>query len=488
MGVVLKQSIQNTVVTYLGFLFGAINTLFLYTKILPDKYYGLVTFILASGAILMPLMAFGVHNTLVKFYSNHKEVEKDGFFTLMLLIPLLGILPVALVGLIWYEPIGDWVSQVNPMVKDYLWYVFFVGLAMAYFEVFYSWCRVYLKSVFGNFMKEVFARVGVSILLILFYFDVITLDIFFKCLVGLYLLRTVIIKIYAFTLRTPKLDFKFPVYTKEILSYSFLIILGGSAALILLEIDKVMLNQFISIENVAYYGVSVYIATVIIVPSRAMHQITYPLTAELLNLGDTAELDKLYKKSSLTLFIASGILFVLIILNLNDLYLMLPENYRNGFTIVFLIGLAKVMDSILGNINSILYNSDYYKTVLVFGVCLAALTILLNYLLIPKLGLEGAALASFVSIFIFNLVKVVFVKIKFGMLPFTSATFKVFATLVLLAVLFDLLQFQFHPIINIGLKSLLVMVMYVGILYRFNISEDVTGFLSKWLKKIPRSG
>ena len=483
MGVVLKQSIQNTVVTYLGFLFGAINTLFLYTKILPDRYYGLVTFILASGAILMPLMAFGVHNTLVKFYSNHKEVEKDGFFTLMLLIPLLGILPVALVGLIWYEPIGDWVSQVNPMVKDYLWYVFFVGLAMAYFEVFYSWCRVYLKSVFGNFMKEVFARVGVSILLILFYFDVITLDIFFKCLVGLYLLRTVIIKIYAFTLRTPKLDFKFPVYTKEILSYSFLIILGGSAALILLEIDKVMLNQFISIENVAYYGVSVYIATVIIVPSRAMHQITYPLTAELLNLGDTAALDKLYKKSSLTLFIASGILFVLIILNLNDLYLMLPENYRNGFTIVFLIGLAKVMDSILGNINSILYNSDYYKTVLVFGVCLAALTILLNYLLIPKLGLEGAALASFVSIFIFNLVKVVFVKIKFGMLPFTSATFKVFATLVLLAVLFDLLQFQFHPIINIGLKSLLVMVMYVGILYRFNISEDVTGFLSKWLKK-----
>lgn len=470
-------------VTYLGFFFGAINTLFLYTKILPDEYYGLVTFILASGAILMPLMAFGVHNTLVKFYSNHQEEEKDGFFTLMLLIPLLGILPVALVGFIWYDPIGDWVSQVNPIVKDYLWYVFFVGLAMAYFEVFYSWCRVFLKSVFGNFMKEVFARVGVSILLILFYFDVISLDVFFKCLVGLYLLRTIIIKIYAFTLRTPKLDFKFPPFTKEILSYSFLIILGGSAALILLEIDKVMLNQFISIENVAYYGVSVYIATVIIVPSRAMHQITYPLTAELMNLGNVEGLEKLYKKSSLTLFIASGILFVLIILNLNDLYLMLPENYRNGFTIVFLIGMAKVMDSILGNINSILYNSDYYKTVLVFGVCLAALTILLNYLLIPRLGLEGAALASFVSIFIFNLVKVAFVKMKFGIMPFTSATFKVFATLVLLAVLFDLLQFQFHPIVNIGLKSLLVIVMYVGILYRFNISEDVTGFLSKWLKK-----
>ena len=122
-----------------------------------------------------------------------------------------------------------------------------------------------------------------------------------------------------------------------------------------------------------------------------------------------------------------------------------------------------------------------------FGVCLAALTILLNFLLIPKLGMEGAAWASFVSIFIFNLVKLVFVKLKFGILPFTSATFKVFSTLVLLIVLFDFVQFQFHPLINIGLKSILVSVMYLGILYRFNISEDVSGILSKWLKKIPRS-
>jgi O-antigen/teichoic acid export membrane protein len=183
------------------------------------------------------------------------------------------------------------------------------------------------------------------------------------------------------------------------------------------------------------------------------------------------------------LFIASGILFVLIILNLNDLYLLLPESYRNGFIIVFLIGLAKVFDSLLGNNNSILYNSKYYKTVLIFGVCLAVLTIVLNFLFIPKWGMTGAALASFISIFIFNVVKLGFVKRKFGFLPFTGATLKVFATLLLLAVLFNMLQFSFHPIINILLKSILIVVMYVGILYRFEISEDVSGVLSKWLKK-----
>ena len=483
MGIVLKQSIRNTALTYVGFAIGAINILFLYPKILPDAYYGLVGVILATAAILMPLMTFGIHNTMVKFYSSQEEEKKNAFLTLMLLCPLIAILPLAAVTWFFYDAIASFLSKENEIVKDYVWYIFFVGFAMAYFEVFYAWCKVHLKSVFGNFLKEVFTRACVMVLLILYYFEVITLDFFLKALVVTYLLRTFIIKLYAYSLRSIKLDFNFPKATKKILSYSLLIILGGSAALVLYEIDKVMINQFVAIENVAYYSVAVFIATVIVVPYRAMHNITYPLTAGLLNVNDLPELKKLYQKTSLTLFIASGILFLLIILNLEELYTLLPEAYRGGFFIVLLIGLAKVFDSILGNNNAILFNSKYYKTVLLFGVCLAILTILLNLWFIPKYGTEGAALASFIAICLFNLLKLWYVHSKFTMQPFTGATVKVLGTLVALGVLFNYLQFTFHPIINIVLKSFLLTAMYVGILYRFKISEDVSGLIAKFLKR-----
>ena len=81
-----------------------------------------------------------------------------------------------------------------------------------------------------------------------------------------------------------------------------------------------------------------------------MHQISYPLTAQYLNTKNYIELDALYKKTSLTSFIAAGILFVLILLNIDDLYKILPEAYGGGFYIICLIGLAKVFDSVLGNI------------------------------------------------------------------------------------------------------------------------------------------
>ncbi|MEX0288714.1 MAG: lipopolysaccharide biosynthesis protein [Flavobacteriaceae bacterium] len=482
MGVVYKQSFKNTLITYVGFGIGAINTLFLYTRFLTDEYFGLVGVILSTSTVLMPILAFGVPNAMIKYYSSFEEGEqKDRFLSMMLVLPLIFIIPVACISYVANEAIGAFLARENAIVADYVWYIFLIGMAMAYFEVFYSWSKVQLKSVFGNFMKEVFVRAGVTLLLVLVYVEIITVISFLKALVALYLLRTVIMKWYAYTLKMPKLILKFPDNSTKILNYSALIILGGSTAVVLLEIDRFMINQFIEIENVAYYSVAIFIATVIAVPSRAMHQITYPMTAELLNGQDQKGLKQLYQKSSLTLFIVAGIIFLLILLNLNDLYQLLPEAYRGGFLIVLLIGLAKVFDALLGNNNAILYNSDYYRAVLLMGVILAATTILLNVWLIPIYGLIGAALASFIAICLYNISKLVFVQVKFHIQPFTSETFKVVCLLLLIAALFYVLQFPFHPVPNILLKSGLILAMYIGVLYRFKISEDVFGVLSKWL-------
>ena len=484
MGIVFKQSFTNTLITYIGFGIGAINQLFLYTQFLEAEYFGLVTVMFSASLILMPIMTFGVQNTLVKYYSSFKEEEsRDSFLLLMLLLPFVIILPLLGISFFAYDIIGSFISKTNSIVKEYVWYIFLIGFSLAYFEIFYAWARVHMKSVFGNFMKEIFTRVGTMILLVLVYLEILTVDVFLKAMVAMNLLRVVVMKFYAYRLRMPKLNFNWPENTTEILKYSALIVLGGSAAVVLLEIDKVMLNQYIPIENVAYYGIATYIAMVIIVPSRSMHQITYPLTAELINAGNMTGLKTLYQKSSLTLFIASGIIFLLIILNLNELYILLPEAYRGGFSVVFIIGLIKVYDSLLGNNNAILYNSEYYRIVLVMGVLLAIVTVLFNMWLIPNYGLEGAAIASLLAFFIYNTVKLIYVKAKFDMLPFTEDTLKVLGILLAIGIPFYFVNFSFHPIVNIILKGSFIAAIFIFAIYHFKISDDVTGVMNKVLKR-----
>ncbi len=484
MGIVFKQSLRNTIVTYLGFGIGAVNTLFLYTNFLTEAYFGLVGVILSTAAILMPLMAFGVPNTMVRYFSRYSDREaRASFLNLMLFLPLLLIIPIAAFSYVFQEVIAAFLSRKNEVVGNFIWYIFLIGLAMAYFEVFFAWSKVHMKSVFGNFMKEVFARLGVSAGLLMVFFEILTVDGFLIYLVVIYMLRTGIMKLYAYRLHMPSFSLKFPMNTKEIVNYSTLIILGGSVAVLLLEIDRFMINQFIAIENVAYYTVSIFIATVIAVPSRAMHQITYPMTAELMNNKALEDLKELYQKSSLTLFIVSGLVFLLVILNLTDLDELLPIPYRGGIIVVTYIGLAKVFDSLLGINSSILYNSKYYKGLLILGVLLAFLTILLNVWLIPVFGIEGAAIASFTAIAVYNIAKLIYVSVKFNMQPFTSETFKVLSLLILMAVIFYFVSFTFHPIVNIILKSALMSLFYFGILYRLRISEEIFQVLQKWLKR-----
>ncbi|MCF8273387.1 MAG: oligosaccharide flippase family protein [Flavobacteriaceae bacterium] len=479
MGVVVSQSIKNTVATYFGFGIGAINVLFLFTNFISDTYFGLITFMLSTANIMMPLMAFGTNNTLIKFYSIFKTRQsQNSFLTLMLFLPLAIIIPLGLIGHLSFNTISNWISQTNPIIKDYYWLIYVSAIAFAYFEVFYAWSRVQMQSVFGNFMKEVFHRIGTTILLFCLYYDFLNVEELIYSIVGIYLLRMIIMSIYAFGLRHPVLKFhKFKSLSK-VLKYTALIIVAGSVANLILEIDKFMLGYYVDIEKVAYYGVAIYIASVIGVPLRSLHQIISPVTAKLLNEKDIVELKKLYQKSSLNLYIISGFIFLLIILNINELYMLIPEKFSGGLIIVILIGVAKLMDSILGNNNAILFNSDYYRMALLLGVFLVIITIGFNIIFIPLFGINGAAFATFIAVLLYNLAKILFVQYAFKMTPFTIDTLKITGLIIASVLVFYFWEFPFHSIINIGLKTVLFSLFYGFIVYNFSFSDDITSILN----------
>lgn len=484
MGIVLKQSFKNTISTYLGFGIGAINTLFLYTNFLTDDYYGLVAFLLSAANIMMPFMAFGVHNAIIKFYSSFKSKHSiNSFLTMMLFLPLVFIIPMTLIGYVAYDTIGELLSKENPIVESYVWHIFILAIGMAYFEIFFAWSKVQMQTVFGNVMKEIFHRVCIMLLLFAVYLDWLTVYQFIWALVIVYVLRMLVMMLYAFSIRFPKIRLQKLETLPSILKYSTLMIIAGSVAMLILDIDKFMIGLMLEhIEQVAYYSVAVFIATVIAVPQRAMHQIMMPLTAKYLNENDTAALENLYKRSSMTLLVISGFIFLLIVLNINQLYEILPDEFTGGLFVVLILSLAKLYDNSLGNNNAILFNSDYYKMVLFFGVLLALMAIVLNYILIPIYGIEGSALATFLAITIYNTIKISFVKRKFNMQPFTWASLKIVATLIVLCIAFYFWEFPYHPVVNIALKSVFVGILYLIVIYKLNASEDVSSQIRKYLR------
>ncbi len=480
MGIVLNQSIKNTVITYFGFGLGAVNALFLYTNFLGKTHYGMVAFLLSASNIMMPLMAFGVHNTLIRFYSKcTSEAEREKFLSFMLLMPLLLIIPVTSITYFFYDEIAFFILKRNPEIKPFLWLIPIIGICMGYFEVYYAWVKVHMQSVFGNLINEVLVRLVIMGLLFSVHWNWLTKDGFIYALVGAYFLQLVAMKSYAMYVKAPKLQFKIPHNSKEIFGYSFFIILSGSVAVLLMDFDKVMIPAYENIGSNALYSVAIFIATVIAVPSRAMLQIIYPITAKLMSEEKHDELDDLYKKSAINLQVFGGFVMLGIFLNIKEIYQLIPAEYSGGILVVFLIGLSKFYDVILGNNNAIILNTKYYKTVLTFGLLLVVMMIVLNMIFIPMYGITGSALATLISVIIYNTIKLLFVVKKMDLFPFTIKTVHSFGILTAVFLLFYFWDFPFVPLLSIALKSVLITVVYGYLNYKLAISVEINQIIDK---------
>ncbi|MES2575453.1 MAG: oligosaccharide flippase family protein [Bacteroidota bacterium] len=494
MGIVLNQSLKNTIITYIGFGIGGFNTIYLYPVFLGATYYGLTNYIVSSANVIMPLFAIGMQNTLVKFYSQYQtHEERSRFLSFTVLFPLLFIIPLCLIGFFFFDEIVFFLSKKNIIVKNFIWLIPFIGVSMAYFEIFYAWLRVHMHSVFGNFIKEVALRLASLFLLIAVYYNWMSVEDFVYATAIVYFLALLVTMFYAFSVQKPHFQFTIPDNTKDVLVYTFYIILSGSVANLLLDGDKMILNQYMIIDNIAFYSVATYIALVISVPSRAMHQIVYPITAKLMHENKHDEMNILYKKTSITLQVVGGFVMLGIFVNINMLYEIIiqgikdpaeKELYLSGIVVVFMIGLSKYFDLILGNNNAIIFNTKYYRAVLFLGVLLVFLTIVLNMIFIPIYGIIGSAFATLLSITLYSVAKLLFVVKRLHLYPFTKQTlYSIYLTAVLFLV-FYFWDFPFHPIIAIGLKSILVTIAYVYLNYKFVISTEINQVIDLVLRKL----
>ena len=248
-----------------------------------------------------------------------------------------------------------------------------------------------------------------------------------------------------------------------------------------MDIDKFMLNQYLPIGEIAVYNVAIFTATVIAIPYRSMYQIVSPLTAQFMNQSKPKELSDLYKRSTVNTYFVSMVICVLIIVNAQQCYALLPDkDYSTGLTVLIIISIVKLSDALVGFSNAVLLNSPYYRTVLFLGVFLVIGTVLMNIWLIPLYGINGAGLATLIAFSSYNLLKSVFVYRKYNLQPFYKETLQTTLFGIVAIGGFFFWDFPFHPLVNISLKSLLVGGVSVFFLLKLGISEELIRLIRRF--------
>ena len=475
MGIVAKQTFLNVIIICIAFAIGGFNTLVFYPLFLSAENYGLVVFLLATSNLLMPLIGFGVHQTIIRFFSSYNtKDEQQKFMSSVILLPLFIALVVGGIGVVFYHSISAALSIQNPVIASYTWVIFAVAVATAYFEVFYAWARVQLQSVAGNALKEIFPRLYLFLLLMALYLFDLSFHCFIVALVSGYYLRLLLMIILANRFYPLRIRLFFPSDISSILTYSFTIFLAGSAGSLIIDIDKFMIPQLEEIKQTAFYAVAIFAATIVEVPARAMWQILSPLVATAVNENNFKEVNSLYRRSALNLVVVSGWFFLLINLNSEALFSLLPnEGYQKATFVVLYISLAKLITMIFGCGGAIISNSSFYQISLVFSVVMALGVSILNMVWIPLYGIDGAALATLVVVGLSIAVKVMYLQFKIKAHPLSWNLLKALISVAILYTSFQYIDWTLSPIIQIILTSAMVSCLYFLIVVQFKLSDDL---------------
>tara|TARA_B100001287_G_C22680820_1_gene530247 strand:+ start:986 stop:2392 length:1407 start_codon:yes stop_codon:yes gene_type:complete len=454
-------------------LVGAINTVLVYPNVFNDQpeHWGLLSILVGYATLLGTFTSLGVPRVFIRFFPSVKD--KGQFYFLCLITPLFGFLISFILYLLFKEELFLFL-RANSLLQENFFYVFVLVFFITFYEVLSSISRSYLDATTPIFLNEIFHKLYCLIVLLIHGFKLIDFTLFLQFYFFGFLLKFLIL--FAFQLLKGNLYLKFSIGAlkiKEIIVYGSYVLIGDASLIFISRLDMLMIGALLDLDQVAYYILAFYIGSAIKVPGKSIVSISVPLLAKALEEEDIKKIKSIYFKSSINQLIIGGLIFVCIWINIDAIFSILPEKFSHGKWVVLYIGLAQLFNVSAGLNGSIIVNSKYYKYDLITNLLLVVLTIVSNYFFIPKYGINGAAMATALSIFLFNLIRLILIKVKMDIQPFS---FKTLYTFLILLTLFGFSLFiplSGNLYFDIAWKTFFVFVTFIPLILALKLSEDI---------------
>jgi O-antigen/teichoic acid export membrane protein len=494
MGVIIRQGFKTAVASYLGLFLGMANVLFIYPRFLTEAEFGLTRVVLDTASLLINFTMLGTNTSLVRFFPRFQHLRGyGGYLFLMLTFPLVGYLIFCGVFFAFRDAILGLFVDESPMLVQYWPYLLLTTFFMAYMVVFDIYCRVHNRAFAPAMVREVGTKFLLAGSVVAYSLGWLSFEQMLTGIALTYLVATGVLLLYLWRngwlhLR-PQLRHYSRGFVAESLTYGGYTLVGGLGYLLAYRIDTIMIPIYLGLPAVAIYGVALGIARVMELPRLALGQISSPILNKALETGDYAEFRALYQKSAMTMVIITCLMGLMLWVNVEDFYTLMPNSaaFGQGRWLVLVFIISRLLENASGLSPEIVLFSSLYRHYVWLTGFLVAANLGLNIVLIPQLGLMGAAVATLVALLLDMLLRVWLIHWKFRAQPFTWGMLGIVAFTVGLWGLSLVLNVPTtHPlatVAEIGLRSALLTFAFVWVLHRSRLSPDFNQLVHALLRR-----
>jgi len=496
-GIVKKQSISLAVVSYIGVVIGYVNKVLLFPVFLTDPAeVGLANTLISASLLYAQFSALGMNVVTLKFFPffQDKERKHHGFLYWASLIVTIGFLITTLAFLLLKPLIVSRFSANSPLLIDNYYYLIPLGLTALFFALYDSYLRSLLKVVVPSFVNEIYIRLMATLSISLFALHLVNFKQFVFIYVLLNCTHVLVLIVYMIYLKQwsfkPIKSFRIKTLRFQMFYFGLFAILSTAGNSIISNIDGLMIAGLL--KNGLYYtGIYTtvfFMSTVILIPYRSILKITSPLISTYWKDNDMESMENLYKKVTVNNMIVGGLIFLVLWINIDNILSFLPKEYYAGKYVFLYISIGRLFDMIAGLNGIITVTSKKYRYDLFFTGFLVLLTIVSNYsfLVVFNMGMEGTAIASMLTLIIYNILRLGFVQYNFKMQPFTINCLWILILGAICLGISYLIPQQKNIFLDGFCRSIPVVAIFgISTLY-FKLSSDINNFVYGVFPKLKR--
>ena len=493
MGVIAKQSIHGTIVTYLGIAVGIITTFFVLTRFLTTEEIGLARVLIDAATLFVGLAQLGTNASVIRFYPYFREkgsTEDHGFFFWALVVPFIGFALFALIYWACSAPLSAWFGDKSPLFVDYYYFVLPLAFFMLYQAICESTCNVLMHIVVPRAVRELIVRVGLLTIYLLYAFRIVSID---GLVIGIcinYAIAAFINLGYFFSLKRICLrpDWQFLRENKSLvrryLVYTGFLILSSLTTVLAPTLSSFFVTAKMGLDSTGIFAIATYMAVLVSVPNRSVAAIASPQLARAIKEHNREECSLLIRQVTRNLLLIGGFILLTIWVNIDLIYHILPNGttFAQAKNVVLILGVSQLVLATFTICLTALNYSRFYAISLILSLALTISAIALNNYLVPLYGIQGAALSNLLSYGIYYILIIATIIPLFRFHIVDKTWWRVLGLLVVLFALNALWKYMM-PEMNIWADSILRSIVLIGggaaVAYFAKLSPEINQQIKK---------
>ena len=407
--------------------FGGLMSGYLLTLIIANLFGadGLGDYVLSITVLRLfnLLSKLGLDTTSIKFIASFASQNKwTSIFKFRNKVVFILIISSIFFSFLLYtlsQPIADLINAQVKYIKLNSFFILPMSFFMLHYQSLRGLKRIAEFSFFYRMSQSLFTVVSV---LIIYYFIQDNEVPIYAYLVSLLLVS--VLAFLSFRYNLNKKSYGKESAEMQILKYSQILkisiplMFAQSVQFIMAWTDKLMLGSMTTTVDVGVYHTAFKLSMFAAVALMSVNSIASPKFAEMFAKKDFLGLKKVVHQSTKMIFWSSFPLVIVFFMFPDFLLGLFGEEFKVGVTAFIFLSCGRLISSFSGSVGNILQmtgNQNIYAIILMIG---AILNVVLNLILIPLYGINGAAIASMSSLIVWNLSMVLVVKQKFGFYTF----------------------------------------------------------------------